>query len=159
LDWFTPDRLGDPLRLAQDLRAAGVAFATDQTAPGTLSGTSAGVRVSLLEYRYPLLRPAPRWRPGQCRVASRADLAAMKLAAVAQRGAKKDFVDLYALVRSGLSLRQAIQGYRRKYAVGDVAHVLYSLVYFDDADRERMPRMVWPTDWRAVKAALREWLT
>src|SRR5207237_7264645 len=112
-------------------------------AAGTLYGTVAGVRISLLEYRYPLLRPATWWRPGRCRIASPADLAAMKLAAVAQRGAKKDFVDLYALGRSGGSLRQFLRWYRRKYAVGDVAHLLYSLAYFDEADRERMPRLLW----------------
>jgi hypothetical protein len=158
LDWFTAERLGDPLRLAQGLRDAGLAFVTGQTAPGTLYGTIAGMRISLLEYRYPLLKPAARWRPGKCRIASRADLAAMKLAAVAQRGAKKDFIDLYALGRSGASLRQSLRWYQRKYAVGDVAHVLYSLAYFDEADRERMPRMIWGADWRTVKATIRAWL-
>jgi len=33
--------------------------------------------------------------------------------------------------------------YQQKYAIEDPGHVLYSLVYFDDADKERMPRMLW----------------
>lgn len=158
LDWFTSERLGDPLRLGQELRDEGISFVIGQTAAGTLYGTAAGVRISLLEYRYPLLKPAARWRPGRCRLAARADLAAMKLAAVAQRGAKKDFIDLYALGCAGVSLRQAARWYQRKYAVADVAHLFYSLAYFDEADRQRMPRMLEDADWRTVKQTLRDWL-
>jgi hypothetical protein len=158
LDWFTAERLGSPLRLGRELRDDGIAWVTGQTAPGTLYGTVAGVRVSFFEYRYPLLKPTILWRPGRCRLASRADLTAMKLAAVAQRGAKKDFIDLYALARAGVSLRQAAKWYRRKYDVADVAHLLYGLAYFDEADRERMPRMLWDADWRTVKGAIRDWL-
>src|SRR5689334_2644874 len=55
LDWFSAARLPDPLRLAQDLREQGVAFVTGQVAPGTLHGSVRGVRLGLLEYRYPLL--------------------------------------------------------------------------------------------------------
>ncbi len=38
------------------------------------------------------------------RLASLEDLGCMKLAAIAQRGAKKDFFDLHALLRAGQSL-------------------------------------------------------
>jgi hypothetical protein len=155
LDWFTADRLGDPLRLAAQLRGLGIHFVTSQTAAGTLYGTVSGVRVSLIQYHYALLKPTVLWRPGRCRVASLADLAAMKLSAVAQRGAKKDFVDLFALVRAGISLRLALRSYERKYGVTEVGHVLYALSYFDDADRERMPKMLWDIDWRTVKQSIR----
>jgi hypothetical protein len=158
LDWFTADRLRDPLRLAQEIRDGGVPLVTGQVAPGTWHGTVSGVRVSLLEYRYPLLKPAATWREKSCRIASRADLAAMKLAAVAQRGSKKDFVDLYALGQAGLSLRRMLGWYRWKYAVADIAHVLYSLTYFDEADRERMPPLLLDADWRALKRTIRHWL-
>jgi hypothetical protein len=158
LDWFTSDRILDPLRVAQELRETGAPFVTTQVAPGTLHGTVRGVRVSLLEYRYPLLRPIRSWRLGECRLASLADLAALKLAAVAQRGSKKDFVDIYSLALRRFSLRQMLRWYQQKYAVQDIAHVLYSLIYFDDADRERLPRILWQMDWRTIKAALRRWL-
>jgi hypothetical protein len=48
--------------------------------------------------------------------------------------------------------------YQRKYAVTDLAHVLYSLAYFDDADRERMPRMFWDSDWRTIKNTIAQWV-
>lgn len=158
LDWFTPGRLEDPLRLAEELRAAAVAFRTEQVASGTLHGVVAGVRISLLEYRYSLLKPLVPLPAFVCRLAARADLAAMKLAAVAARGAKRDFVDIYALGRSGLSLRRMLAWYQRKYSVTDIAHVLYSLCYFEDADKERMPQLLWDTDWQAIKSQLSEWL-
>ena len=157
LDWFTTERLSDPLGLAQDLREQGVAFVTGQLAPGTLHGTVRGVRLSLLEYRYALLAALRPWRGGS-RIASRADLAAMKLAAVAQRGAKKDFVDVYALGIRSCSLRQMVRWYQEKYAVQDLAHVLYSLAYFDDANRERMPRLLWDVTWGTMKETIRRWL-
>src|SRR5262249_47037891 len=128
-----------------------------QVAPGTLHGSSRGVRVRLLEYRYRLLGSLSPWQ--RCaRLGSLKDLAAMKIAAVTQRGSKKDFVDIYALASRSFSLRQMLRWYQRKYEIQDLAHVLYSLAYFDYADRERMPTMVWKVKWPAVKDAIRMWV-
>lgn len=157
LDWFTAETLPEPLRLAQDLRGQGVPFVAGQVAPGTLYGSVGGVRVSLLEYRYPLLAASRLW-PGGVRIAARPDLAAMKLAAVAQRGAKKDFVDVYALARQFRSLGPMLRWYQEKHALQDIAHALFALAYFDDADRERMPPMVWRVTWPEMKEAIRGWL-
>jgi predicted nucleotidyltransferase component of viral defense system len=156
LDWFSPNPLADPLRLAEELQAEGIVFRTGQFEPGTLHGTVARVRISLLEYRYPLLKPLATCHPFRCQLASRADLAAMKLAALAQRGAKKDFVDVYALIATGTPLLQLLASYKLKYSVRDVAHLLYSLCYFEDADKERMPRMVWDIDWKTIKSQVRQ---
>jgi hypothetical protein len=155
LDWFTPNPLNDPLGLAADLRHDRVPFRTEQVAPGTLHGTVSGIRVSLLAYRYDLLRPLVPCRAFSCRLAARPDLAAMKLAAAAQRGAKKDLVDVYGLLARRTPLADMLRWYREKFAVSDVIHVLYSLIYFDEADRERMPRMCWPVTWHQIKAVLR----
>jgi hypothetical protein len=157
LDWFTAELLPDPLDLAQRLRALPVPFVAERVAPGTLHGSARRVRLSLLEYRYRFLGSLRPWQRS-ARLASRKDLAAMKLAAVAQRGAKKDFVDIYALATRSFSLRQMIRWYQEKYAIDDIAHVLYSLAYFDDADRERMPSMLWDVKWPTVKDAIRSWV-
>lgn len=157
LDWFTAERLPDPLSLAQHLREIPVTFVAEQVAPGTLHGSARGVRLSLLEYRYRLLGSLCPWQRS-ARLASRRDLAAMKIAAVSQRGAKKDFVDIYALASRSFSLRQMLRWYQEKYAVHDVAHVLYSLAYFDDADRERMPAMLWKVKWPTIKDTIRSWV-
>lgn len=86
------------------------------------------------------------------------DLACMKLSAVAQRGSKKDFIDVYAIGLRHAALDRMLQLYREKFSIQDIAHVLYGLSYFDDADRERTPRMLWDVDWRFVKATLRDWV-
>ena len=155
LDWFAPE-FPEPERLADELRDHGVRFITDSIAPGTLHGVVHGVRVTLLRHRYPM---TSKLKTGflDIRIAGLADLAAMKLLALAQRGAKKDFVDIYALGRSR-SLRQMIRSYQAKYSIDDLGHVLRALVYFEDANRERMPRMFWKTRWRDVKMTIQTWV-
>jgi hypothetical protein len=81
----------------------------------------------------------------------------MKLAAVVQRGSRKDFVDVFALGER-LQLEDMLGLYRRKYGVRDVGHVLVALSYFDDADRERMPTTRRPWKWPDIKAAIRRWV-
>ena len=155
-DWFTMDGF-NPLDVAQELRDDGIAFTTGQVATGTLHGLVGGVRVSLIRHNYLLLAKLRNWHGG-VRIAGRADLVAMKLAAIAQRGAKKDFVDIYALGRRSDSLRRMLPWYQKKYALADFSHLLRSLAYFDDADPERLPRMLWDVKWRTMKTTIQRWV-
>ncbi len=155
-DWFTGARISDPMRLAQALRDQGLDFATGQIDRGTLHGAVAGVRVSFLEYRYPLLEPLVPWPDYGLALASLDDLACMKLSAIAQRGAKKDFIDLYALLMKHAPLKRLLGCYQKKYATEDTAHLLYALTYFDDAERQRTPELLWDLDWEAVKHTVRQ---
>ena len=86
------------------------------------------------------------------------DLAAMKLLAVDQRGAKRDFVDIHALAAEVRSLAEIVELFRRKFAVEDISRVLYSLTYFEDAEGDPMPRMLEDTTWEQVKADIRAWV-
>jgi hypothetical protein len=158
LDWFTSARLDDPMRLAQEVRNEGLPFVTGPVERGTLHGSLFKVRVRFLEYQYPLLAPFVTWSAAGCLIVSQDDLACMKLSAVAQRGAKKDFVDIYSLGRSHRPLEDMLRLYQRKYSVEDISHVLSGLVFFDDGERERMPRMLWSVDWRSIKRAIQEWV-
>jgi hypothetical protein len=146
------------LVLAERLRSEAPRLQTVSVAPGTLQAEILGVRCSFLSYCYPLLRPTVPWSEFGCALASIEDLACMKLSAMAQRGARKDFLDVYAIGRQGLGLRQMIGLYREKYRVSDVGHVLAGLTYPDDAERETMPVMLVPIDWNEVKASLRAWV-
>jgi len=157
LDWFTPSALADPLQHADRMRAEGLALTDVETQRGTLHARIDGVRVSFIEYRYPLLRGAEPLGDTEARVAALDDLAAMKLAAVAQRGTRRDFVDVHALA-ARRPLADLLDLYRRKYGVTDITHVLYGLSYFDDAESEQMPDMLAPADWAAIKAAIRGWI-
>jgi hypothetical protein len=81
----------------------------------------------------------------------------MKVAAVANRGSRKDFVDLYAMGVSGLTLPEMVRLYRRRFTDDDLAHVIRSLTYFNDAEHEPMPEMLWPTSWDEMKSAVVRW--
>jgi hypothetical protein len=158
LDWFTQAELR-PLELAEALRSSGLAFETTGVAKGTLHGTAEGVKLSFLEYRYPLLRSLVTWPEYGCGLASLEDLACMKLSAIASRGAKKDFIDLYVLGQSRFSLTQMLALYQQKFKTTDLLHVLSSLAYFDDADAEDSPALLWRLDWDEIKRVVRKWVT
>lgn len=150
-DWFRRQPIEDPLRLAAELASLSPPLEVDRVERGTLHASVSGVRVSFLEYRYPLLKPLRE--VAGVSLAAPEDIAAMKLAAVAQRGSKKDFFDVFALGRR-FSLEQMLGFYRAKYAVEDVGHVVVALSYFDDADKERTPTLLRRWSWPTVKATL-----
>ncbi len=158
LGWFTSVQPADPLRLAASLRQEKSPFVTGQAERGTLLGRAYRVQLSFFEYAYPLLKPVLLWREVDCPIASLADLACMKLAAIAQRGSKKDFIDLDALGQERYSLTDMLAFYRRKYDVQDIGHILYGLSCFDQADKERMPRMLWNVDWKKIRKTVQSWV-
>jgi hypothetical protein len=154
-DWFREQPIDDPLRLAAQLQTPALRLTVDRVEKGTLHATAKRVRVSFLEYRYAQLRPV--LEVAGLRLAAPEDIAAMKLAAVAQRGAKKDFVDVFALGQR-FALADMLGFYRAKYGLKDVGHVLVALSYFDDADRERLPTLLRRWDWSTMKATIRRWV-
>lgn len=81
----------------------------------------------------------------------------MKLAAIAQRGSRKDFVDFHEIALHHIPLEDALELYRREYSINDIAHVLVGLTYFDDADDEPMPMMLTDLSWDKVKRQFTEW--
>src|SRR5712691_5944626 len=92
-------------------------------------------------------------------LASLLDLSAMKLAAISRRGIRRDFWDLYAIVNSGMALRDAGRAYVSRFGVAeaDLYHVLRALTYFEDADREEvLPAGLSGDAWNAIKAFFRE---
>jgi hypothetical protein len=157
-DWFTMNPISDPMSLANKIRDEGIDLVTTGVEAGTLHGSISGIKVSFLEYRYPLLGPLSNLKGFHCNVASLDDLACMKLSALSQRGSKKDFVDIYALMLKHRHLPDLVNLYMQKYDIQDIASVLYGLAYFDDADDEPMPRMLWKTNWTTIKKAIRNWL-
>ncbi|HPC84147.1 MAG TPA: nucleotidyl transferase AbiEii/AbiGii toxin family protein [Thermoanaerobaculaceae bacterium] len=154
LDFFSA-QLEDVSGLQARLLDALPDLAVTSVAPRTLNSLVGGVQVSFFGYRYPPLARADEPAPGVLPLAGVADIAAMKLAAIASRGSRKDFVDLWFLLQQGISLEQALDWFRRKYAMTDFGHVVRALVYFDDADEEPELRMLRPAAWADIKNSLR----
>ena len=122
-------------------------------AAGMLTVRLHGVPTSFFRYAYPLLRPL-RDSPWGLPLADPDDIAAMKLAAVAGRGSRKDFVDLYVYAHEIAPLHQVLARFRNKYrgVTVDPYHVLRSLTFFEDAEAEAMPDLLIGVTWDEIKA-------
>ena len=106
---------------------------------------------SLFVYKYPLIFPAIKY--SSLNIADIRDIAAMKIDAIASRGAKRDFIDLYFICQSDYQLGQLLDIYDKKYKnlATTVIHIMKSLVYFDDAEPHEMPKMLKDVQWEEVK--------
>ncbi|MCX7779239.1 MAG: nucleotidyl transferase AbiEii/AbiGii toxin family protein [Patescibacteria group bacterium] len=87
------------------------------------------------------------------KVADWRDIACMKLDAVSSRGSKKDFIDLYFICQK-ISLKRLLKIFAKKYKSVDfnLMHILKSLVYFKEAEKEPLPRMLKRISWPTVKS-------
>jgi hypothetical protein len=150
LDLFRVDDF-DPDQLLRELLAEGVAASHVRSKPNTLWFEVEGTETSLMSFPYATLS-APDAAPVP--VASLADIAAMKIEAIASRGARKDFVDLYFIcVEGGMGLTGALSAFQRRFASADpdLLHRMKALTYFDDAEREPELLMLKPVNWSGVR--------
>ena len=141
----------DPQRLHQALAARVRDVALVRTGDGTLIVRLNGVECSGFRYAYPLLKPLVT--NDYLAVASLEDIAAMKLAAVIQRGTRRDYVDLFVLIER-FSLKKLLGLARKKYKGFNEYVALQALTYFEDADRDPEParlRLTTPLNWEDVK--------
>lgn len=92
-----------------------------------------GIKVDFVNYSYPWLEEYIMEE--NIRLAKLPDIAAMKLAATTGRGSRKDFVDIYFLLKK-YSLKEMLGFYRKKYFDASEFLVLKSLTYFEDAEKE-----------------------
>lgn len=111
-----------------------------------------GIKVNFVDYRcYPWI--------DQCvseeniRLASPKDIAAMKINAVEGRGSKKDFVDIFYLLKH-YSLGEILSFYMQKYPNHNVFRALMSLTYFEDAETQPMPFLFHSTEWNEMKSEI-----
>lgn len=153
LDVFSPSFDDPETNQAVIERALPTAVMTS-ISPRTLYLDVSGTSLSFFGYSYPTVAPLLRPDPSLLPIASRQDIAAMKLAAIASRGSRKDFIDLWLLVARHWPLSHCLEFYRRKFAARDIGHVVRSLTYFDDADNEPPLNLLIDVDWEGVKSEL-----
>ncbi len=110
-----------------------------------------GQPVSFFSYGYPLLDTTDLVSGIQ--VASILDIGLMKLDAIAGRGTRKDFYDLY-FIASHISLDELFARSSAKYPESRSfgMRVLTALVDFGIADQQDEPTMLQPVEWDRVKA-------
>jgi predicted nucleotidyltransferase component of viral defense system len=112
-----------------------------------------GVKLDIVNYRYKWIEPCIE--TGNVRLAGLKDIAAMKLAAIPNRGTKKDFVDIYFLLKH-FFIQQMLDLYQQKYTDCSAFNVIRSLTYFVDAEDNIMPEMIIPVQWRNIKSTIRQ---
>jgi hypothetical protein len=122
-----------------------------ETAENTVSGVVSGIKIDLIAHRYPLLEPVEAIEG--LRLAAVADVAAMKLNAIANRGSKKDFWDCAELL-STTPMATLLEYCARKYTRDSLWNVEKSLCYFDDAEDDPDPRDLRGQTWDQVKAII-----
>jgi len=97
------------------------------------------VQASFFYYNYPLIKPVIQ--KNGLSVASVEDISAMKMISIIQRGLKKDFIDLWAIIRETKhSLQDIFSFCKKKYGSAFSESIaLKALTYFKDAEEEDIP--------------------
>ncbi len=129
-------------------------FELDYSAISTLKGSIDGVKVDFIAHTYNLILPVLETE--QIRIYSLADIAAMKVNAIAGNGTRsKDFVDMYFLLEV-YSVQQMLEFYKNKYNDRNNFHALKSLNYFDEVDLSDWPVLISKRKftWNTVKTTI-----
>ncbi|PIV07986.1 hypothetical protein COZ40_01955 [Candidatus Roizmanbacteria bacterium CG_4_10_14_3_um_filter_39_13] len=87
------------------------------------------IKISFMTYEYELVNPLIKTE--YINIASVPDIACMKLSAIMQRSALKDYVDLYEIMKI-YPLEKLLSFTKKKYPTIDSTVVLKSLSYLDD---------------------------
>lgn len=122
---------------------------------GTVHAFIGETKVSFLHYPYRLLKDVQVYEG--IGIASLEDIACMKVIAVSQRAEKKDFFDLYEVLRKFGPARLG-KLVVDKYGSGRINayHILKSFFYFTDAEQSLDPVSLRDVTWEGVKKYLLE---
>lgn len=148
LDFFTSETFHEDALVQKVQKGAGFSLVSKE--PGTLHAHIAGTKVSFLAFPYPLLFSCEAFL--NVKVADPRDIACMKVSAIAGRGTKRDFIDLYA-VSQEYGLPQILEWFARKFAAANYSkvHLLKSLMYFANAEKDAPLDMLTPITWEEAK--------
>jgi hypothetical protein len=126
---------------------------TSEDAAGTLNGILDGVSISFFIYPYENTYPLVPF--GGVFLADERDIAAMKIDAISSRGSRKDFTDTYFLLKKyQLSELLSFFEMRFKNIHYNKLHILKSLSYFEDAEKNPSPVMLREVSWSEIKRTI-----
>ena len=149
LDFFTPYEFDIDELLSNLMEISH--FELDEKKRGTIVGRFGETKFSLFVYKYPIVFSLKKFL--DIKILDAREIGAMKLEAIATRGKKRDFIDLYFILQKLISLKEILSLYEKKYGHfgNKMIHILKSFTYFEDAERDEMPRMLVPADWEEIK--------
>jgi len=115
-------------------------FEMQYSRKNTLKGLIKGVFVDFISHNYKMI--APTVEEQDIQMASKPDIAAMKINAITGDGTRvKDFIDVFFLLKD-YSFSDLIHYYKEKYATRNDFHAVKSLTYFEDIIPENWPIMM-----------------
>ena len=152
IDLFSANVPIDPNIVIPELEQKGK-LVQNETLPYALFLEFDDVKLDVLKYSYAWIGTIIN--EDGIRIASVEDIMAMKLAAATKRGTKKDFVDIYFLLKE-YSLKEMLLNFKKKYPSAETYMTLKSLTYFKDADESEMPILLKDKDvsWDKMKATI-----
>ena len=118
----------------------------------TVYGTLYGAKMSFIAY--PFFIPKTKFIDyGFIKILDQKDIAIMKIIAISQRGAKRDFFDLYWCVKNIDSLENFVRKLKTQYPfiAHDYHHIIAALHYFGDAEQDNDPKIYFKASWKEVK--------
>ncbi len=111
------------------------------------------IKIDIVNYKYKILE-APKTIDG-IRLLSFKDISAMKLSAIGGRAKKRDFIDLYFLLKY-YSLREMALFCEQKFPHTNLYHTYRSLSYFDEVEKDMEPVILLgdQVSWDKVKQTI-----
>ena len=152
IDLFT-DQSFDSIQVGAYLTAE-LGLTESSIEKNTVLGRVEGIKLDCIAHPYPMVVGVQQF--DHVRLLAVEDIAAMKLNAIANRGTKKDFWDLYELSQH-FDREQILSFYEKKYPHGSRWSVEKSLSYFVDADGDPDPICLKGLNWTQIKSAIADW--
>jgi len=148
LDWFSQEEVNTNNLKKKLSKIEKLNIKTEES--DTLNLEINKIQLSFFHYPYKILFPFIDYKG--IKLADERDIACMKLYAISSRGSKKDFIDLFFILKK-YSLSEIIKLLDKKYENirYNKLHILKSLTYFTEADNEPMPIMIKETNWKDIK--------
>ncbi len=147
IDLFTKQKFNEE-KLSQIIISLGGTVSIVENS--RIHGSIKEEKLTLLHYPYPLLNDCVIFH--SFNLAGIEDIACMKAVAISQRGEKKDFFDMFEILKliSPLRLRQL---FLEKYTSARINcyQILKFFYYFDDAELQPDPIVLNNTSWPEVK--------
>jgi hypothetical protein len=120
-------------------------------AEDTLGLSVDNIGVSFFRYPYKLIKPLKEIEG--IKIAALEDIAAMKILAISQRGRRRDFIDIYFLIKK-FGLKKIMKFVKKKYPMFNIYLGLQGLIYFKDAEEDPEKgrfKLIKDVSWRELK--------
>ena len=121
--------------------------------PYSLNCRINGIKVDMIRHRYALVNDLVI--EDGLTIWSIEDIAASKISAITNRGAKKDFFDLFEILKH-ISLDSVLEAFEKKYPFAEKFMAMKSLSWFEDAEGDPDPVTFHDHNWMKVKETVRE---